>query len=401
MTTDSNDNKTTPGSHPSTVGDNLAPEKHIPEDAICMVKFNQTDSTEGADAMAIIEIQYGADGHMIDPFADTGLETEPVAKTKKPANKRERKGVISLKQFYALIPNEEAAITFMENRRWGKGLYCPKCGLENSYRVKSGKPMPFRCRSCKKYFSVKVGTVMEQSNLPIGDWLLAIHIMHTSRKGTSALQMQKMLGVDYRTSWFLCHRIREGMRTEEPMMVGVVEVDETYIGGKMKSMHKAKKTGDPMFNKFAVIGFKDDKGNVIAFPMADTTTMMMTRYVMENVAPESTVYTDSHPGYSKLAMLAYDHKWINHSVGQFVDGMVTTNGIESFWALLKRGYVGTFHYMSAKHLHRYCTEFSARHNAGPGNGFQVIGALASNMEGKRLSYMMLTGKRIKGGRAKK
>ena len=346
--------------------------------------------------MAITEIQYGADGHMIDPFdapeSGTAVTAEIPAK-KGPTNK-EKKDIISLKQFNALIPDEEAAITFMENRRWGKGLYCPKCGVENCYRVKSGKPLPYRCRVCKKYFSVRVGTVMQQSNLSVRSWLLAIHMMHTSRKGISALQLHKMLGTDYRTAWFLGHRIREGMRTQNPMMAGVVQVDETYVGGKMKAVHASKKTGDPMFNKFAVIGFKDENGNVIAFPISNTMAETLQKAVVDNVKPGSMVYSDGAPAYQQLPAYGYAHEWVNHSTGEYVRDLVTTNGIESFWALLKRGYVGTFHYMSWKHLALYCTEFAFRHNAGPGNGFQTIATVIDSMEGKRLSYEMLTGRKL-------
>ena len=351
--------------------------------------------------MAITEIQYGADGHMIDPFDAPESETAVAAGTPgKASNKRERKDVISLKQFSALIPDEEAAITFMENRRWGKGMYCPKCGVENCYRVKSGKPMPYRCRVCKKYFSVRVGTVMEQSNLSVKSWLLAIHIMHTSRKGTSALQMQKMLGVDYRTSWFLCHRIREGMRTQDHMMSGVVQVDETFVGGKMKSMHKSHKPFNPMDNKFAVIGFLDAYGNVIAFPISNTQAETLQNAVLDNVKPGATVYSNGAPAYQELPGYGYAHEWVNHSTGEYVRDLVTTNGIESFWALLKRGYVGTFHHMSWKHLALYCTEFAFRHNAGPGNGFRTIATVIDNMEGKRLTYKMLTGKEPKKNKPK-
>ena len=304
--------------------------------------------------------------------------------------KKEQKDIISLKQFEQTIPDEASAIAFMEEKVWGGTPFGPHCGSENCYRPKSGKPQSHRCRGCKKYFSVKVGTPMEKSLLPIRTWLLAIHFMHTARKGVSALQMHKMLGVSYPTAWFLFHRIREGMKAGDIMMTGIVEVDEAYIGGKFKFMHASKKPEGPYDNKVPVMGFRDSNGNVIIFPVDHVDTKTLELAVLKNVEPDSTIYSDSHAGYAHLSDFGYDHHWVNHTVGEFVRGMVTTNGIESFWALLKRGYVGTFHYMSPKHLHRYCNEFSFRHNSGPGNGFETIGATVHRMPGNRLTWNDLT-----------
>ena len=304
--------------------------------------------------------------------------------------KKEQKDIISLRQFEQVIPDEASAIAFMEEKIWGGTPFCPHCGSENCYRPKSGKPQSHRCRSCKKYFSVKVGTPMEKSLLPIRTWLLAIHFMHTARKGVSALQMHKMLGVSYPTAWFLYHRIREGMKAGDIMMTGIVEVDEAYIGGKFKFMHASKKPESPYDNKVPVMGFRDSNGKVIIFPIDHVDTKTLELAVLKNVGPGSTVYSDSHAGYAHLEDFGYDHHWVNHTAGEFVRDMVTTNGIESFWALLKRGYVGTFHYMSAKHLHRYCNEFSFRYNSGPGNGFETIGTTLHRMPGNRLTWNDLT-----------
>ena len=336
------------------------------------------------------------DGTIIpgDGYFDAFPESEAVANKKArqaesvgPSSKKEERDIISLRQFEKLIPDEAAAVAFLEQRIWGDTPFCPHCGSDDTYRPKSGKPMPHRCRSCKKYFSVRVGTVMEKSLLDTRTWLLAIHIMHTSRKGTSALQLSKMLGVAYQTAWFLCHRIREGMEAADITMAGVVEVDEAYIGGKEKNKHSKKKLhGHWMDGKIPVMGFKDHTGQVIVFPVSHVDQKTLEKSILEHIEQGSTVFTDSAAGYQGLTGFGYNHAFINHSVGEFVRDMVTTNGIESFWALLKRGYVGTFHYMSPKHLHRYCNEFAFRHNAGPGNGADTIGATLRCMPGKRLKW---------------
>ena len=341
--------------------------------------------------MEQLTVQYDNNGHIVD----VGTFVSPASTVKQ--TKKERQDIVSLKQFNEQIPDEAAAIAFTEKQIWGDTPFCGRCGADNVYKVKNGRPMSHRCRDCKMYFSVRTGTVMAETNLPISTWLLAIHLIHTSRKGTSALQLHKTLGVTYRTAWFLCHRIREAMQAGRGFFSGsVVEVDETYVGGKWKRMHadKRKQLGHPMANKMTVMGFKDRKtGRVVAFPVDDGAGTALQDEVMTHVYPGTTVYTDGHGGYARLNSLGYDHDWVNHKVGEYVRGQVTTNGIESFWALLKRGYVGTFHFMSWKHLHRYVNEFAFRQSAGPGNGFKTIGEVLGGMRGRRLTYARLTGRR--------
>ena len=327
------------------------------------------------------------------PAAHAGQEAPKRPKQ----TKKEQQDIIGINRFYKEIPDEEAAIAFVEERIWSDTPWCPRCGRDDTaYRVKNGKPMSHRCRACKMYFSVRTGTVMEKTNLPIRTWLLAIHLMHTSRKGISSVQLSKMLDVTQATAWFLGHRIRKAMEEDNLLMGEVVQVDETYIGGKERWKHADKKLHKRWpEGRITVFGIKEDGigGKVMAFPMPYVNNEALQDEVMLNVNPGSTVYTDSHPAYRNLSYYGYEHATVNHGVGQYVNDKATTNGIESFWALLKRGYVGVFHYMSWKHLHRYVNEFAARHNAGQGNGFRTIGDVLRRSVGRRLTYKRLIGKR--------
>ena len=308
-------------------------------------------------------------------------------KAKKKTRSKKDRDIISLVEFMDLIPDEDAAIEFMEQEIWQGTPICPECDATNAYMPKSGKPMRWRCRACKRYFSVFVNTPMQATFLPARKWLLAIHLMHTGRKGISALQLHKMLGISYPTAWHLEHRIREGMQTGDVVMAGIVQVDETYIGGKEQWKHPNKKLhGNWRDGKVLVMGFRDHTGRVVLFPIPSADRETLEGIIRDKVAPGSIIYTDGHSGYARLSKLGYNHEWVDHSVGEFVDGMATTNGIESCWALLKRGYVGTFHLMSAKHLHRYCNEFMFRNNAGQGNGLDTVGRTLRNMVGFRLRW---------------
>ena len=338
------------------------------------------------------------DDHGNPMFSDVDAAApEAGAKNPRQLTKKQAQDIISFREFEEQIPDEEAAIAFFEEKRWRNGPYCPLCGLQNVYRVESGKPLSHRCRDCRKYFSARIGTPLEKSLLPTRVWLLAIYWMHTARKGVSALEMHKRLGVSYKAAWFLMHRIREAMKIGDTTVGGVVEVDETWIGGKAESIHASKKKPgwNPMNNKYAVVGLKDHNGNVIAFPVANADTQTLQNAVLDHVNPvRDVVYTDGHPAYQVLSQYGYTHEWVNHSAGQYVNGLATTNGIESFWALLKRGYVGTFHWMSWKHLHRYVNEFAYRHNSGKGNGFATMGATIERMVGERLTWRQLTRRAI-------
>ena len=322
----------------------------------------------------------------------------------------EKKDMIGLLRLIRKIPDEAAAVRFVEEAIWGDTPQCGHCGSDNVYGVDSGKPQPWRCRSCKKYFSVKVGTVMEKSLLPMQTWVLAIHLMHTSRKGMSAKQLSKMLDIQHRTAWFLCHRIREAMNQDDVVLRGIVQGDETFMGGSLSNMHTKNKPPKQLnertgkyyrswkANKHTVIGLRNHHGHVLAFHMPDDSASAVREKLMKHVPPgEVTLWTDSSGLYRNLSSLGYDHETVNHNEGEYVrDETVTTNAIESFFALVKRGYNGTFHFMSEQHLHRYMNEFAFRYTLGEGNGVQTISTVLKRTRGERLTYKGLTRRKLHG-----
>lgn len=338
---------------------------------------------------------------------------------KRPGTKRERRRRPYVKKdksdtvaFYELlmqIPDEDGAIAYVKEQLWGDTPLCGHCGSDNVYEVKSGKPQPMRCRTCKKYFSFKVGTVLQNTMLPIRTWIMAIHLMFSSPKGMSAKQMATILGIQHRTAWFLCHRIREAMHQGDVRLGGIVQGDESYFGGKIPLMHTENKpprqrnprTGR-LFrswkaNKHTVFGLRDNSGKVVFFHVTNDTAEEIRDAIQRHVAGEAVVWTDGARVYRALSALGYDHEWVDHSKGQYVreDG-VNTNGIESAWVNPKRAYKGVFHYMSEQNLQRYLDEFAFRNNEAEGNGLITIGKVLMRSRGRRLSYKRLTRSRLNG-----
>jgi transposase-like protein len=301
---------------------------------------------------------------------------------------------VSLYQYFQRFPDEAAARTYFETNRWNGEVSCPHCGSLSVAPVKSMKPMPYRCRDCRQHFSVRTGTVLAESRLPLHKWLMAINMMTTARKGIPSTQMARELGITQKSAWFLAQRIRETWlaSSDNGSMGREVKVDETYIGGKERSKHGSKKlhAGRGGVGKTAVVGIRDENSQVRATPIADTTASTLRGYIKANVPAGASVVTDEFSSYRGLTQDGYTHMTVNHSAGEYVlDFCIHTNGIESFWALLKRGHYGIFHHMSAKHLHRYVNEFAFRQNTKDAGTMGFIEATVTRMVGKRLTYKEL------------
>ena len=302
---------------------------------------------------------------------------------------------VSFYKFFKQFPDEDSARRYFEEQKWGKDgekRYCPHCG---SFKTKVAKhKMPYRCSSCYKHFSIRTKSVLAESNIPLHKWLMAIYLLNTNLKGISSRKLASDLDVTQKTAWFLAHRIREAMNRESSMFTSPTEADETYIGGLECNKHESKRNHDGRGTKgkVAVLGVKERESKKVAVKVApDTTGKTLSGFIGSHVKAGTTVYTDEHKGYNPIAV-EYDRKSVKHSLGEYVDGQIHTNGMESFWSVLKRGYIGTYHRLSEKHLQRDADEFAGRHNKRPLATMDQIGRTVDGMMGKRLKYKDLTGR---------
>ena len=315
----------------------------------------------------------------------------PKKKHKAPG-KSSRKG-IGIEKLFDMFPDEESAIKWFEAIRWPNGRHCPHCGSVETKIKPSGKPQPYRCSACHEHFSCKVGTVMQGSNLSVRKWVLAMYLMSTNLKGVSSMKLHRDLCITQKTAWTMAQRIRQGWKDGEGMLSGSVEVDETYMGGKYSNMHTSKKprmSGAGIQDKTPVVAIKERKSRKIRAKVTERVSgILLQKMVTETVEEGSTVYTDQNAGYKGLAKKNYRHVTVNHGVGEYVRNQAHTNGVESFWAMLKRGYNGTYHRISEKHLERYVTEFAGRHNVREFDTIDQMAFLAKGMVGKKLPYKKL------------
>ena len=305
---------------------------------------------------------------------------------------------LTLVQLFDMFPDEAAAARFFEANVWPTGRCCGKCGSLRTSEVRNAKPMPYFCNDCRSYFSVRTGTALSHSRVPLRKWAIAIYLELTSLKSVSSMKLHRDIGVSQPTAWFMLHRIRQAWESGENghgPYSGPIEVDETYMGGKRKNMSNARRKalaesqpGRGAVGKTAVVGIKDRESNrMVARVLERTDKATLQGFVAKHAAPGATVYSDDAAAYKGLP---FPHEAVKHSVAEYVRDQAHTNGIESFWATLKRAHMGTFHKISPKHLNRYVQEFAGKHNERSRDTLDIMRHVVAGLIGKRLMYRDLT-----------
>lgn len=308
------------------------------------------------------------------------------------------KSTISTFRLFELFPDEETARTYLEGRIWPSGPVCPDCYGD---RITTRKRVGFyHCNDCNFDFTVRTGTIFERSKVALHKWVYAMYLLVTARKGISSLQLSKEIGVTQKTAWFILGRLREACSAPDSIdkLRGIVEVDECFVGGleANKHEHKKLKAGRGSVGKVAVLGMREGGvlGRTYATVIPDTGLETIQNEIHGSVEVGTQLCTDEHGAYSDLDGLYFDHATVNHGAGEYVRGAAHTNGIESVWAVLKRGLHGVYHHASAKHLFRYVDEFTWRLNEGNviHHTLNRLAAFVDATVGKRLTYDRLIGK---------
>ena len=287
-----------------------------------------------------------------------------------------------------MFPDEAAATLWFEQVIWDGKRVCGKCKSPNTKEVPNAKPMPYFCNGCRSYFSVRTGTPLASSNVPLRKWAFAIYLCLTSLKSVSSMKLHRDIGVSQPTAWFILHRIREAWAREIPGgFSGPVEADETYFGGRRRNMSNARRkalrdTGRGAVGKTAVVGIKDrDSNQVRAKVVKRTDAETLHGFVRNNADKDAIVYTDDALAYDGVARW---HETVRHSVEEYVRDLAHTNGVESFWSTLKRAHKGTFHRLSPKHLNRYVQEFAGKHNLRELGTLDQMRDTVARLVGRRL-----------------
>lgn len=313
------------------------------------------------------------------------------------------KGDPTITQLPAACADERLAVEFMEEQRWGGKPHCPRCGDHAVYQMKDSKTgkrqanFRWRCHGCKEQFTVRIGTVFEDSRAPLRHWCFVFWRAATSKKGVSALEIHRQTGLSYKTCLFMLHRVRTAMdESDIEPLGGIVEVDETFIGGKPRRRNNVAKAGRPGKGgtrgvKQPVMGMIERGGKVRPRVIADVRAATLQDVIRQNIDKSARIMTDDWAGYKSLSRDGWKHETVNHTRYEFARGDVTTNRIEGFFGILKRGLNGIYHAVSKKHLHRYLSEFEFRYNNKElTDGQRVIAAIKA-AQGKRLTYAQQVG----------
>ncbi len=297
-----------------------------------------------------------------------------------------------------IFQDEAKAREHLEGLRWADGRFCPHCGeAEKTSPVegKSHRPGLYYCLSCKKTFTVTVGTLFERSKVPLTKWVLAFHLMSASKKGMSAHQLHRMLGVTYKTAWFMAHRIREAMRpadgSEGPLggEGKIVEADETFVGGKEKNKHRSKRAKTRLggsWGKETVFSLVERGGNVRSVHTVSVTAATLRPILVAQVDRKSFLMTDDAGQYRYMGREFARHEVVNHGIEEYVRGEAHTNTVEGYFSILKRGINGVYHHVSQQHLKRYLGEFDFRYNERKTSDGERAAKALKGIEGKRLTY---------------
>lgn len=293
--------------------------------------------------------------------------------------------------------DEDKAREMLEKLRWPDGIACPRCGSVwvSKITAKLGSKHPvrrgvYRCQDCRKMknkdqFTVTVGTIFEDSHIKLSIWLMAISLMCASKKGISAHQLHRMLGITYKSAWFMAHRIRYAMaQPSKKKMRGTIEIDETYIGGRKRGSGKVGAAG--MAEKAPVVALVQRNGEVRSYAVPVVSAQSLREIIFENVHPSASIMTDELAAYKKIGKEFASHETVQHSKLEYVRGNVSTNTVEGFFGLFKRGVNGTFHHISKEHLHRYLSEFDFRYNRREITDSERTAQAIRGFEGKRLTY---------------
>jgi transposase-like protein len=297
-----------------------------------------------------------------------------------------------------IFHNETKAREWLERRLWPDGPICPKCGTIGQATLMQGgshRPGLYQCNACREPFTVTVNTLYERSKVPLHKWLAATHLMMASKKGMSALQVGRLLGLSKKTAWFLCHRIRESLRETNPDMLGgdgmTVEVDESFVGGLEKNKHRRKRQhlGTGGAGKEAVVALVERGGRVRSHHVPEVNAKTLGSILEAQLHGASYVYTDEGGAMKKAASKFEQHDSINHGIGEYVRGDVHTNTIEGYFSIMKRGIHGVYHHVSQQHLKRYLAEYDFRYNERERLGVSDAARMAKSVRGivgKRLTY---------------